>query len=658
MSLSSLVVTDTGAGVTHTTATFNPPADKLVFLHVVLRDSNTLSLGTVSDNIVGSTGWNLVAMSPNLFTFSANRTVAVYWQIMPSSPGTGRTVTYTATESIQVAILEVLEYTGSYDAGTPIRQVKTGAVAASTASVTLDSAPESGNLIVGLWGNQATVGGYDSEYTLISDYVTASNDRMHSMQSSSVTDNTLEWTGIQNSYGGSMVAYEVAQPAATVTSDIFIDVVTVNAPDGTPILVGALGNVYNGTVTSNASTITIPSADLPAPGQQFDAVVNLNSGADSRNITIQTQNTTPGAGVTVVDFTVTKVGTNQVNMSLELSQNAAASLQYRIAGSSDPWVTLSPAENSETLYGATIPHNQTRTVPTGNSLEFRATDHVSATYTTSTVTIDYTTAAGWVSVTDAQWIDKRPNDSTQQWSTNWTGQNGFLPDGGATDAWRVSIDYNKSYGTSSWIEFPPNTKEVYVRYRQLLPAHTTSVWNSGGYDIKMPGPVGDVSDVNGGYGGSQSSPYPVDQRAWSARQLLKKPGTSNPYAYGMELYHANATNTGGRGLNQYNQQIMFGDPIYYSASGYFTGALSLTPDQWVEIKVRVKMNTLGSGNGIVQTWMDGAPGTSRTNITFSTRAEMLYARWYWFDIFYGGNPKPEPGTLYMFFRDFAYQVIS
>ncbi len=236
--------------------------------------------------------------------------------------------------------------------------------------------------------------------------------------------------------------------------------------------------------------------------------------------------------------------------------------------------------------------------------------------------------------------------ATLQHSTDWSGVSGFLADNGATDAHLVSIGQDGNNGANEVFNLPDGVKELISRYRIFIPAGQSS-WNAGDSNLKLPGPAGDVSAANGGYGGSQSSTRPHSDRAWSARQQLSRPDS---HAMGMELYWQGSSNSSGG-----NE---FGDTEWYSGSGAIGGALALTPGTWSEVTVHIKMNDHNVPNGFIRTYLDGNLGFAKENFEWSKAEDMLNVDRFWFDVYHGGGAKVSPGNLNVFFRGFEYKIIN
>ena len=263
--------------------------------------------------------------------------------------------------------------------------------------------------------------------------------------------------------------------------------------------------------------------------------------------------------------------------------------------------------------------------------------------------------SAWTAIEAGDWNDGR-DKSTATLSADWTGRNGFVLDGEATDAWRVRIDRGEHYGADKWFRLPNGVREARLRYRILYPAGQDGRWGEADANIKLPGPAGRVNAANGGYGGSANSSLPHARRAWSARQSVQRPHPRyQDLAMGMELYGMFSQNPGSSDP----LDAEFGDVEWYQASGASpNGALYLEQGRWTEIEVHVRMNDEGRANGFLRTYLDGMPGFGKENVEWSTDPNMLEVTQLWFDVYHGGDAKRSPGTLFLFFRGFEYQVLD
>jgi hypothetical protein len=82
--------------------------------------------------------------------------------------------------------------------------------------------------------------------------------------------------------------------------------------------------------------------------------------------------------------------------------------------------------------------------------------------------------------------------------------------------------------------------------------------------------------------------------------------------------------------------------------GWNLGPTGLVPkNRWVSIEQRVKLNTPGQDNGVLQVWVDGQPAFSRTDIRWGDTAALKIES-VWMNVFYGGTGVPTHDmTLYI-----------
>lgn len=65
---------------------------------------------------------------------------------------------------------------------------------------------------------------------------------------------------------------------------------------------------------------------------------------------------------------------------------------------------------------------------------------------------------------------------------------------------------------------------------------------------------------------------------------------------------------------------------------------TLDNGKWYCVEGRIKLNTPGAHNGILQGWVDGQPAFDRTDIAFRRSGEgSMHVKSFWFDNYYGGS---------------------
>ena len=82
----------------------------------------------------------------------------------------------------------------------------------------------------------------------------------------------------------------------------------------------------------------------------------------------------------------------------------------------------------------------------------------------------------------------------------------------------------------------------------------------------------------------------------------------------------------------------FGGGINYSSGPCGIGAPGLVNDRWYLIELHVKMNTPGTGDGVIESWIDGVLRYQKTNVNFRNIGHNnLGVRTFWLDIYTGGT---------------------
>jgi hypothetical protein len=185
--------------------------------------------------------------------------------------------------------------------------------------------------------------------------------------------------------------------------------------------------------------------------------------------------------------------------------------------------------------------------------------------------------------------------------------------------------YSLSGSGAHWmVKLPKIYNELYLAYWVKFQSGFDFV--KGG---KLPGLAGGPN-ISGGCGAYLP---PDGTNAWSARAMW--------YAYGKAvqyIYHPDKT---GR----------CGENMAYNLGGY---QRNYKPGVWHRVVHRIKMNTIGNHDGIVQAWFDGAMALDRRNLRFrdvTTLGINLFA----FTTYLGGNDSSWAATKnqYSYFDDFV-----
>jgi len=144
--------------------------------------------------------------------------------------------------------------------------------------------------------------------------------------------------------------------------------------------------------------------------------------------------------------------------------------------------------------------------------------------------------------------------------------------------------------------------ELFLSYRVRFAAGFNFVL--GG---KLPGLVGG-SVPSGG-----NKPNGTD--GFSARMMWRQGGSAVQYMYFMD------------------QVSNYGDDFPWNLAGQ----KSFQPGQWHRVEQRIKMNTPGVANGVVEAWFDGVKALSRTNVRFRASGGSFVIDGLYFSTFFGGN---------------------
>jgi|FLYL01.1.fsa_nt_gi hypothetical protein len=162
-----------------------------------------------------------------------------------------------------------------------------------------------------------------------------------------------------------------------------------------------------------------------------------------------------------------------------------------------------------------------------------------------------------------------------------------------------------------WIRFPPG-------FRVDPPSRG-----------KLPGPAGLTGNTC--FGGRP----PTDRNpCFSARMMFSR------------LY-------GPGGQAGPDDQTLLGFYVYHLDSpphrgdiwGWDPAVATLTHGEWYCVEGRIRLNTPGRADGLLQGWVDGEEAFSRTDISFR-RDGRLKVRSFWFDVYYGGKASsPERNRI-------------
>ena len=212
------------------------------------------------------------------------------------------------------------------------------------------------------------------------------------------------------------------------------------------------------------------------------------------------------------------------------------------------------------------------------------------------------------------------------WFQNWgiasvPQRTGIVSVGGS-----LALGVKFSAGThdgSTWM-FPTGTADdVHLRYRIRFPMNFDPSYSAS--DVKIPGFGNPVRDAAGeclsGCGG-----FPADGvTSYSARSDMNADGRPGFYVYHADM--AQTTPAYGWGLRW---------------NGFTAGRF--TNGQWYTIDLRIRMNTPGVNDGILQASVDGQPVFDGRTFDFRT-VDTLHVGNAWFDFHFGGSGVVAQDTI-------------
>lgn len=164
-------------------------------------------------------------------------------------------------------------------------------------------------------------------------------------------------------------------------------------------------------------------------------------------------------------------------------------------------------------------------------------------------------------------------------------QGGVGPNAGGA---QFITDFAKSIGTHD---------ELYLSYKVRF---------KSGFDWKRGGKLPGLSGGNANSGGSK----PNGWDGWSARMMWRDGGAPIQY-----VYHPNQSGSYGEGMS-------WGGPNFSAGT-------------WATVETRIKLNTPGHNDGVIQAWMNGQLVLERTGMRFRDTDNLKIDGLY-FSTFFGG----------------------
>lgn len=211
----------------------------------------------------------------------------------------------------------------------------------------------------------------------------------------------------------------------------------------------------------------------------------------------------------------------------------------------------------------------------------------------------------------ADWDNIRYTKASSRAEITQDGQNRFVrvkypkgqvgnDGGGAT--WEIKLESNAS-------------DELYASYRLRFVGDFDPVL--GG---KLPGLAGGARNTGGD--------KPNGSDGWSARIMWRRDNAAVQY-----LYHP-------------DQPSKWGEDLQWGRN--------FPKNQWITVETRIKMNTPGHKDGVVQSWMNGQQILNRTNIRFRD-VDSFGVDSFMFSTFFGGSGSEWAPTKdeYIDFDDFV-----
>jgi hypothetical protein len=238
----------------------------------------------------------------------------------------------------------------------------------------------------------------------------------------------------------------------------------------------------------------------------------------------------------------------------------------------------------------------------------------------SVVAVPERTSAGAVVRTDETFDAANWFEGWDGWSPGPLNNAALTPSVDGT-ALTVTIPEGRHHGSRFELPLADGSgitpDEIYFRYDVALSEN----WGGDGTG-KLPGPAGLYSTTaRGGFPSTEDSP------GWSARIGFApgtEPGTSRLSYY---VYHLDQP-------SRYGQTMSFGE------RGIIQNG------DWYCVEGRVRMNTPGARDGVLEAWIDGMQVMDRRDLAFRRQSERYIGiSSFWFNVYYGGtSPSPTEKT--------------
>ncbi len=233
------------------------------------------------------------------------------------------------------------------------------------------------------------------------------------------------------------------------------------------------------------------------------------------------------------------------------------------------------------------------------------------------------------------YLDEPFESDPSAWTSDWhdavigsRNRITAISDGVEGDAIKVSIPAGSHFGSAAHWRFADNGQsepdELYYRYYLRFP---------NGFDNygtgKLPGPAGLYSSS-----GRNLVPPSSSNPGWSARMTFATPLDDRDNTHtqiGFYVYHLDQPDNSGE-FFLWDEQV---------------GAVD--HGAWHCVEGRVKLNTPGQSDGVLEGWVDEALAFHESDFKFRTSSQSnVHVKSFWFDTFFGGS-NPAPGSLSMDF---------
>lgn len=177
-----------------------------------------------------------------------------------------------------------------------------------------------------------------------------------------------------------------------------------------------------------------------------------------------------------------------------------------------------------------------------------------------------------------------------------------------------------------------NRAEAILKYEMFIP--TTANMN---YQGKLPGLSG-LPDGQGPWYTSSGGNMKAD--SFSVRYHVR-PSTTYSVGYPWLDTYIYAWHAGGKvyGANGYNYGISFPITTDLSHSHSSKRQMRIPQGKWFAMQIRVKLNTPGVNNGVLEMWVDGVKGASFSDVQWNKAGVNTQISQIFYQTFANANPS-------------------